>query len=412
MNKTIVSFVTAWLSLHPIAAQTGFRPAFIIKHNGDTLNGLVQYTKDGKFSKACTFKRFEIAQTIHYSPGQIKAFGFFQGRYFESKSRGNHPEFMECLVKGRISVFAAPGKNQAVVYLETATTGFFELRKGTNRLPGSEPFRDYRKALEYLLNETGSMAIADIQVDYDAWEIAQFVADNESPKQPHKLFEATPPVSLFKDLSLTKRKSALIGLFGGIQYLTVAIPGSVSTLYFDEAEYNSSMRPVFGLFLNKNLLRRSELLSVDLALQFVQDTYYGYSAYEDEEDAYANDIFIEFSALQLPLSLKFRTGKGKVHPFAKVGGYTSFLLDDSFIRNEDVITDGSVVYLNTYADYSLGRESGLAGAAGIDWDIGTSRLITLEAGYQWGQSKLMSVKTRYQTTITSNCFTFLVRINL
>ena len=108
-KASFVSIVLVIFSFS-IMAQSGFRPGFVIKNNGDTLNGLVFYGANGKFEKSCLFKRFEIAQEISYASDQIKAYGFNNGRYFESKTVGRKKTFFECLVKGEVSVYIVPGK--------------------------------------------------------------------------------------------------------------------------------------------------------------------------------------------------------------------------------------------------------------------------------------------------------------
>ncbi len=151
-----------------MVAQSGFRPGFIIKNNGDTLNGLVFYGANSKFEKSCLFKRFEIAQEVSYSSNQISAYGFRKGRYFESKTIGRKKAFLECLVKGDVSVYIVPGKYNGMVYLQSSQTGLFKLAKGNNKLAGAGNFDSYRDALAWLLNKTGNQELSLANLNYDA----------------------------------------------------------------------------------------------------------------------------------------------------------------------------------------------------------------------------------------------------
>ncbi|MBN1790030.1 MAG: outer membrane beta-barrel protein [Bacteroidales bacterium] len=386
MRKTLFAVLISFLSGIAVPAQTGFRPGFVIKNNGDTLNGLVEYTTDAKFGKSCTFKRFDIAQIISYRPDQIKAYGFDHGRYFESKRKGRKLAFMECLVKGKTSVYIDPGKDKSTVYLEEASSGFYQLKRGNNQFAG---------------------------VDYDARDIAEKVKTSALESvEPSQSFAQTPEVTLFKDFSVTNTKSTQIGIAAGYQFLTVGIPGTVFSKYFTDAEYNASFRPSIGIFLNKRLLKNSNLLSLDLAVLYLKDTYYGYSTYEYLDAIYNNDILIDLSSVQVPLSLKFRFGKGKIHPFFKAGIYTSLDMDASFIRYEDRLEGGTEVYSDRYSEYNPGPERGLQGSLGLEWHIGSARILSLEAGYQRGKSELYSSIPRYNTVIHTNCLSFQFRINL
>ncbi len=386
MRKILLAAIIGFFSFFAVPAQTGFRPGFVIKNNGDTLNGLVDYTTDAKFGKSCTFKRFDIAQIITYRPDQIKAYGFDHGRYFESKRKGRKPAFMECLLKGKTSVYIDPGKDKSTVYLEESSTGFYQLKRGNSQFTG---------------------------VDYDARDIAEKVKTSARESgEPSRTFSQTPEVTIFHDFSMTKTKSTQIGIAAGYQFLTVGIPGTVFSKYFTDAEYNASFRPAIGIYLNKRLFRHSDLLSLDLAFLYLQDNYYGYSTYEYLDDIYINDILIDLSSVQVPLSLKFRFGKGKIHPFFKAGVYTSLDMDASFIRYEDRLEGGTEVYSDHYSEYNPGPEMGFQGALGLEWHIGSARILSLEAGYQKGKSELTSSVPRYNTTIQTDCISFQIRINL
>ncbi len=80
-------------------AQVGFRQGYVVKNNGDTLTGLLFYGTNGRFAKACRFKRFEIIREVTYRPDDLLAFGFRNGRHFESKFDGKRQAFAECVVK-------------------------------------------------------------------------------------------------------------------------------------------------------------------------------------------------------------------------------------------------------------------------------------------------------------------------
>jgi hypothetical protein len=83
----------------PGHAQVGFRQGYIVKNNGDTLTGLVFYGMNGRFAEACRFKRFEIIREVTYGPDDLLAFGFRNGRHFESRYDGKRKTFIECTVK-------------------------------------------------------------------------------------------------------------------------------------------------------------------------------------------------------------------------------------------------------------------------------------------------------------------------
>jgi hypothetical protein len=413
MKKASFVSIILIVSTFSIMAQSGFRPGFIIKNNGDTLNGLVFYGANGRFEKSCLFKRFEIAQEVSYSSDQIKAYGFINGRYFESNTTGRKRTFLECLVKGDVSVYILPGKYKGAVYLQSAQTGLFKLAKGSNNLEGAGNFSSFREALASMLNKTGNQEVSLNNLEYDAKDIAAAVRESSSLSQnASRGFYQTPGVNNLRDKSVFKQGSLLsIGLSGGYQIVTVTTPGNVNTQFFREAQFNSSYRPALGMYINSKFSKKSNLLSVDLALHYVADSYYGYSEYSDGIETFRDDIMIDFSEIQVPLSLHLSFGKGSIHPFIKAGGYMSFLIDQSYSRLSEA-QRGESIYTEYYEDFTLDNALGFILGAGIQFELGKARLFSLEGGYSKGSQTLTKSNSRQTTDLNTSVISIMARINL
>ncbi len=364
MKKVIIlSFLI--FSSSCMIAQAGFRPGFIIKNSGDTLNGLLFYGASGKFSKSCLFKRFEIAQEFSYSANQIKAYGFKNGRYFESKKVHGKCTFLECLVQGEVSVYINPGKYKGIVFLQSKPTGFFKLDKGKNNLDGGGRFGNFRDALGWLLNNTGNKSVSTTDMEYDSKRIAAVVRESFSlSKNATKGFCLTPGINNIRDKSLFKDNSLLkIDLSGGYQFITVNTSGNEHVPYFTGTQFNNSYRPVIGVNINTRFSKIYNRWSVDIGLHYLEDYYYGYTEYNDAGPGmYRDDINIEFSEIQVPVALRLTLGKGSNRPYIKAGGYMSFLTDETYGRQSEV-QYGNSVYTDYYEDFELGRVSGFIGGS-------------------------------------------------
>jgi hypothetical protein len=42
---------------NPLYAQLDFRPGYIVTHQGETVQGLINYRGDGRSQRLCTFKK-------------------------------------------------------------------------------------------------------------------------------------------------------------------------------------------------------------------------------------------------------------------------------------------------------------------------------------------------------------------
>jgi hypothetical protein len=412
MKKIILIHTILALFCFSVKSQSEYQPGFIIKNSGDTLNGLVFYGGNGKFEKACLFKRFEIAQEFSYTPSMIKAYGFKNGRYFESKKTGRNNSFFECLVKGNVSVYINPGKYKGKVYLETEQTGFFELAKGMNTIEGAGNFSDFKETLVWILNQSGNKEVSGKNLDYDSGEIAAMVRESSSLAQnASKGFYQTPRVHNFRDNSLLKQGTLWsMGISGGYQFVSVTTPGNNYTQFMREADFNMSYRPAIGLYFNRKFSRKSNVLSIDLGLHYVTDTYYAYSEYSDGIETFQDDILIDFSEIQVPLALHLTLGKGSIHPYLKAGGFMSFLLDQSYSRLSEQ-QRGESVYTEYYTDLTMDGSIGFVTAAGIQFELGKARSLSLEGGYSKGTQNLSKPNSREGSQLKTSIISIMARIN-
>jgi hypothetical protein len=394
-------------------AQAGFRPGFIIKSNNDTLNGLVYYGKDGKFEKECRFKRFDIAEAVTYSPDQLKAYGFRNGRYFESKSPANRNIFLECIEKGPVSVYINPGKPNGQVYLEQGSTGILKLAKGTNNIQGTGNFSSFRETVIALLNKSGIQAVSADKLAYRAADIGMFIRKSGAAGAGKtRSFYATSPVHYIQDFSLVKPASIWsIGFTGGYQYLLINVDGSNYVKYFNVEKFNPSYRPAAGIYITHPFSRKSNLASFDVAAYYFRDTYYCFTTYKDAQITYRDDIFMDFSAIQVPLSLKLTFGKGHMHPYIKAGAFMTFLVSQSYIRySERQLLN--VIYTNHFSDYKFKNETGFLGGIGFDFRMGAARTISLEAGYMNGKQRMEGYNSDVTTWMHTSTISIMARISL
>lgn len=412
MNKTILLAGSLLLIFSAIDAQIGFRPGYIIKNNGDSLSGQVFYSTEGKFGKKCLFKRFDIAQEIVYDSDKLRAYGFRNGRHFESKQAGNKKSFFECLVKGAVSLYVIPGKTHSPLYIENDLTGFLKLNKNRNTIPGGMDFDNYKDLLSYLLSESGSIQVSANSTSYERASVKALITESaELSQMAVRTFHQTSKTNYFKDFSLIRTNPLMeVGFTFGYQFLTIDIPGDRYTPYFKQAVFNSSYRPVGGLYINQRFSRKSELASIDLSLLYVTDSYYGFSEYRTNYD-FRDDILFDFSSIQLPVALKFTFGKRHFHPYIKAGVYKSFLLTQSYKRYSEKM-QGSSVYTEFLSDFSYKGELGFHGAFGAEFSLGNARNVCLEAGYMQGTQSLTGPIITYSTKIKSSVFSILLKINL
>jgi len=102
----IISFI---FTTYLIQAQTDFRPGYVIKSDGDTLFGEIDYRGDLTMGLICRFKSNIDKSEKSYNPSEILGYRFKDSKYFISRELSIKSEkknvFLEFLIKGKICVY-------------------------------------------------------------------------------------------------------------------------------------------------------------------------------------------------------------------------------------------------------------------------------------------------------------------
>lgn len=85
-------------------AQTDFRSGYIIKNQGDTLYGLIDYRSDLKMSLTCKFKN-DNNEIIEYTPSDILAFRIINSTFYISRIINDRKSILEFLINGKVNIY-------------------------------------------------------------------------------------------------------------------------------------------------------------------------------------------------------------------------------------------------------------------------------------------------------------------
>ncbi|MDD4967799.1 MAG: hypothetical protein PHT07_00030 [Paludibacter sp.] len=109
-------------------AQTGFRPGYVIKEQGDTLFGQVDFQSERRMGEKCTFRQNDTASVVTFSPGEIVGYRFVEGKYYVSRVLKGNKVFLEFLIKGRVDIYFRTDKYSDHYYIENDSLGIAELQ--------------------------------------------------------------------------------------------------------------------------------------------------------------------------------------------------------------------------------------------------------------------------------------------
>lgn len=107
-------------------AQTDFRPGYIVKNDGDTIYGDIDYRSDILMGTVCTFRSADKI-IAHYSPREVQSFRYKDSKYYVSREVAGVKTFVECLIQGKICMFYLRDQKGDHYFMEKNDSAFIEL---------------------------------------------------------------------------------------------------------------------------------------------------------------------------------------------------------------------------------------------------------------------------------------------
>lgn len=137
MKKITLSLTIFAFATQLILAQD-YRPGYIIKSDGNKINGMVAYISGQQRFQLCKFRNSENQETTDYSPDQILGYGFDRDSHYISatlkKDGIEGIQFAEVLVSGKLNLL----QYNDSYFLQDEQKETFELRVTKNIVKDAE----------------------------------------------------------------------------------------------------------------------------------------------------------------------------------------------------------------------------------------------------------------------------------
>ncbi len=370
-------------------AQKIFREGYIVKNSGESLTGLVGYSAKHGMPSVCTFKRFDIARTIVYSPGEIQAFGYWNGNRYESGEINGKMTYLEVIITGKIVLYQKGSR----YFIEKDHSGLIELGKGPFSYHSDEGNKEFRSLSEFLTFLTEGKA-GSVPENFSAKnEIIPLITDyNKVSGAGYNVFNRSISE---KQLSQQTWKSGAnenrIGFVGGVnlymlnQKLTPAMYRHPWAHYVPDPEKETG--PVFGITYERLLSRRTDRFSARVDLLYNSQNFYCYGERSNNAGGTTtrDDANFNFKGIKVPLLIQYSFTGGRIVPYVNAGiSYQYFIQTDYYhvYEIEDIMHE-----ITTYEDrnmlFKTGELSGVGGVgvrARISGKLNLHLMLMVEAG--------------------------------
>jgi hypothetical protein len=396
--KRYFSIVIIYLVINStLFSQTDYQEGYVIKNNGDTLYGFINYQKESVNFHSCNFKSFSIAAPIKYTPDIIRGYGINEGRKYFSANVDGKRVFLEYRVVGKLSLlFINQTKERFFVLDEKGRVN--ELKIGTTIDVGSDQFfTDYKELLNAKMKSVDIyQTIRSSELEEESL-IALFKKYNELSGISYTIPQKTKSKSLFLDYNILGTRKVKFGFVGGISSLSYKVNGDRIYSYIGKASFKTVQTPFFGIYAEWGIIRLIPLITVKTELLFKNVSLYGLSNFLDNYNYYndrsVNDIYIKYSNIELRSSIRYGIPISKLLVVPHLGfaysyrthpNYYRFAMRQNYINNFIESFEYSNLAINK-TDFSY------FGGLTFSFPLSSARIISLSFNYELGIQVLKGI---------------------
>jgi hypothetical protein len=346
-------------------AQKIFREGYVVKNSGESLTGLVEYSEKQDVPSACTFKRFDIAMTVVYYPGEIQAFGYRNGNRYESREINGTNCFLEVIVTGKIILYQKGQK----YYIDKEHTGLIELRNGPiiyNSGQGNREFKSLPEFLTFVTEGKGGTLTGKFSVKN---EIEPLITsyNKQSGNSYHVFNRSVSEKQLTQDAWKSGAVKSRFGIVSGVNIYMLNLKfnpnmSGINSSYFipdPEKEYGLSA----GITYERLLSRRTDRFSAKIGILYNKQSFYSYSERSNSSGGTTrDDAYFDFSGIKVPVLFQYSLTGGRFVPYVNAGMAYQYFIDTDYLHVAEA--ENAWHDITTWEDSNMLFKTGELTAAG------------------------------------------------
>jgi hypothetical protein len=369
MKKTnaLILFLIISVFSQNLFAQKVFREGYIIKKTGESFSGLVEYSAKQKIPDVCTFKRFDIARTVVYSPADIRAFGYRNGNRYESRELDNVTSFFEVLVTGKIVLYLKGSK----YYIDKDQQGLVELKSGEvtyNSVDGRKEFKSLQEFLGYITEgKTGPVQAKFSLKD----EIVPMITTyNKLSGKSYNVFNRSiSEKQLTQDVWKSGAAKNRFGVLSGVNLYNLNLKFNPDMSGIMETDYipspDKEMGLAAGITYERLISRRTDRMSIVINLLYNNQSFYSYSERSGNAGSTVrDDAWFSFTGIKMPVLFQYSITGGRFVPYFNAGAAYQFFLNTDYLHIAESESTSHEITTSEDQDMSF-RQGELTGVGGL-----------------------------------------------
>jgi hypothetical protein len=205
-------------------------------------------------------------------------------------------------------------------------------------------------------------------------------AYNRSRCEEVKMFAIKNPEGIYEEMRNLGAYTSSYGILVGMN----ASRYDAEKVNYDHLGFLPEMdffevTPLIGVFYNRPLSRKTDLLSVNVELLAFRTNVYMYDEFVEYAGTTRSDIYINYTGVKIPIYMRFTFLEGSFKPFLNAGFYSTKNLGGKYLREGEV--ENSMHVVRPFTDTSIGINKsamGLLGGIGVRKELNPKQCITIE----------------------------------
>jgi len=298
--------IILFISIHFFTnAQQSSDPGYIVKHNKDTVRGMIKTSVEAELFESVSFKKDIDSDWTQYGPSDIIGFGLEYGKFssihFLNGSKGNTPDitFAKQLISGVYNLFTYTNGARRFFILQKDTTIYQLYDELVSTTGEIEQGANYQNYLYFISVPCDKLNNKYKQIGYDERSIADFV------QETNNCISGGSSVSYFK-----KQKMAMTPVIfaGGLP-----ISGQESQI-------------TANLLLRFTIPRVDKQASLNIGLNYSRTTY---MTADSKSLNPSYQYYTRQQVISIPLTIQYNFMLTRIQPYLYLGFSGAYVTKDA-----------------------------------------------------------------------------------
>ncbi|MFT6866297.1 MAG: hypothetical protein ACJA08_001128 [Cyclobacteriaceae bacterium] len=370
-------------------SQSDFREGFVILQSGDTIKGLLDYKGNLANAKKCIFRESIESQNQVYTPDNLRAYRFTDGKYYLSKSLpspdSNTLLFLEYLINGVVDVYYYRNDIGEHYLIEDEEGNLIELRDTQrDRIVNGKSYqyssKEYVGILKVVFNK--SMGIMN---KVDQIELRHKSLIKITNEYHDAVCDDVACIIYEKKMPKINKSFGLVLGASTINFKVTREYPSQQKFDIEQFDYYTNMS--IGLFYKQNMPFINERMNILYELTYSkmrlqkQWTEEAFLVSINQDEALINH------SMNNNISVVYEFPKGKIQPIILAGLFFNYFISSYRWNFESVSNSDGVILGKDSSNKSpfLKNDLGYSLGLGLKSDSFLNREIYLALKYQHGQ---------------------------